>query len=111
MENDSEGKDEGDEGVAKSEQSFFSDWPTVQQLINELCEDDWENVWKEKWEWITSTLLVFQEQPTLLGPYLENFVTPITKKLLAIMENLGLFKQDATSTTFLQFQVDIQSKF
>jgi hypothetical protein len=91
-----------EDNIVKSEQSFFSDWKLVQSWIDELCSEKWEQAWIEKWEWISTTLLVFQEQPTLLSPYLESFVVPITNRLLYIMESLGLFKSDSSKLTHFQ---------
>ena len=77
------------QNVVRSEASFFSDWELVKSFVNDMCEDQWEQIWSSKWEHVTTCLLVFQEQPTLLGPYLEDIVVPLTLRLIGILEKEG----------------------
>lgn len=80
---------EEDLNVLRSEASFFAEWDFVKQFISEICTNKWENMWTTKWELLTSILLVFQEQPSLLSPYLEDIVIPLTAQLIKILEGEG----------------------
>lgn len=81
-----EAADEDDLSVVRSEASFFSEWDLVKNFVQEMCGDNWEEIWNSKWEHVTTCLLVFQEQPTLLGPYLEDIVVPLTMRLIEILQ-------------------------
>jgi hypothetical protein len=80
---------EEDPNVLRSEASFFAEWDFVKQFISEICSDNWENMWTTKWELLSSILLVFQEQPSLLSPYLEEIIIPFTTQLIKILEKEG----------------------
>ncbi len=72
--------------VVRSEASFFSEWDLVKSFIADICEDNWKEVWDSKWEYVSAALLIFQEQPTLLTPYLENIIIPLTNRLTLILQ-------------------------
>ena len=74
-----------DVNVLRSEASFFAEWEFVQQFIGEVCGSSWEKMWDCGWEKLTAVLLVFQEQPSLLSPYLEEIVVPLTAQLIKIL--------------------------
>ena len=75
-----------DQNVLRSEASFFAEWDFVKLFISEICTDKWESMWDTKWELLSSIFLVFQEQPSLLSPYLEEIVIPLTARLIAILD-------------------------
>ena len=88
-----EGSNDCDENVYKSELSFFSHRENVNLLIGQLCSEKlltWETAWKEKWEWLIQVISEFQEQNNLLNPYLEEIISPITNKILLIIDTLNL---------------------
>jgi hypothetical protein len=76
-----------EENVLRSEASFFAEWDFVQEFIAGVCSSGWE-VWAAaaRWERLSAVLLVFQEQPSLLSPYLEEIVVPLTARLIGILE-------------------------
>lgn len=90
---------EEDLNVLRSEASFFAEWDFVKLFIREVCTDQWEALWTAKWELLSAILLVFQEQPSLLSPYLEEIVLPLTAQLIRI---LGV---EGSSCSSRRFQV------
>ena len=89
---------EGSESVVRSEEEYFSSWGRVEIFLNEIISINWKECWKRDWEEISSSLLIFQEQPTLLSPYLEKIIIPLTNTLIEIL----LQHQNNSNT---QFQV------
>lgn len=82
---------EGREKTLLSEATFFRHRDEVLEVVLALCGTEWEHTWNDKWEWLQATLSLYQEQPTLLTPHLEELIVPLTSKLLRIMEELGVF--------------------
>ena len=95
-----------DLNVLRSEASFFAEWDFVKQFISDICTEKWENMWTTKWELLTSILLVFQEQPSLLSPYLEEIVIPLTAQLIRILEvEAEASRQTVSVSSGRRFQV------
>lgn len=84
-----------------SELTHFSDFDVVLELIRSFCSVDWQSAWKAKWEWLVMVISKYQEQPTLLSPYLEALVSPMYNRLLGLMESFGAFEQ----SSLINFQV------
>ena len=74
----------------KSELTHFVEFDVVMQSIELFCQPDWKVAWKSKWDWLVILLGKYQEQPTLLNPYLEALITPIANRLLKLMEGFGV---------------------
>jgi hypothetical protein len=82
-----EQRGEESERVLRSEEEFFSDWHNVKNFIADVVSERWEAAWIGQWELISASLLVFQEQPTLLSPHLEDIVVPLTNSLIEILQH------------------------
>jgi hypothetical protein len=79
---------EENETVLRSEEEYFSDWHNVKKFIAEVVSvGSWEAAWTQQWEIISTSLLIFQEQPTLLSPHLEDIVVPLTNSLIEILQH------------------------
>ena len=92
------------ENTLLSEATFFRHRDEVLAAVLGLCGNNWEIIWNEKWEWLQATLSLYQEQPTLLTPHLEELIVPLTSRLLIIMEELGVF-DPATLIASNRYQV------
>lgn len=98
-----EEKEEND-NVIRSEEEYFLEWHNVNQFIEEIITNKWKETWELKWETISTSLLIFQEQPTLLGPYLEGIIVPLTNCLIEILQQ---YQQEI----FTKFQVSFLFSF
>lgn len=67
-----------------TELSFFVDLDSVLAFIRDICEDDWELPFQNRFEWVVATLGKYQEQPTLLNPHLCEMLTPLTDRMIVI---------------------------
>ena len=80
----------GDENFIKSEISFFIEREEVASYIIAVCGQDWKNPFHAKWDWLVNTISKYQELSTVLNPYLEELVTPLTICMLDILKSLNL---------------------
>jgi hypothetical protein len=83
----------GEAEFLSSELTHFADYDVVLEAILSFCgpSDKWGKEWKAKWEWLGMVLAKYQEQPTILNPHLEDLITPITNRLIVLMESFGVF--------------------
>jgi hypothetical protein len=89
---------EDDDRVIRNEAEYFSDWHNVKQFLEEVTVAElWKNAWDQKWEAVSTSLLIFQEQPTLLSPHLESVIIPLTNSLIEILQQE---EEDETSKKF-----------
>ena len=72
----------------KAEHSFFVDKDEVFSLINGICGDQWEKIWQSYIESLDKILSKYQEQPMILGPYVEEMVGPLMSCLAEVVQNL-----------------------
>lgn len=78
---------EEDDRVIRNEAEYFSDWHNVKQFLEEVTmAQHWKDAWEQKWEAVSMSLLIFQEQPTLLTPHLESIIIPLTNSLIEILQ-------------------------
>lgn len=82
---------EEDADFIKSELTHFADFDVVLQTLNSFCGPAWKKQWAEKWEWLVMLVSKYQEQPTLLSPHLEDLISPLCQRLLALMDAFGAF--------------------
>lgn len=82
-------EEENDPGFG-AELSFFVDRDAIVAFINEICSENWEGVFKDKFEWSVATLSKYQEQPTLLNPHLSEMLTPMTERMITIATSVAL---------------------
>jgi hypothetical protein len=81
------------------ELSFFVDREAVVVVIKEICSDDWSSAFTKKFDWLSTSLSKYQEQPTLLSPHLSEMLTPITDRMLQISTAVAL---DSNRTSLFQ---------
>ena len=72
----------------KAEHSFFVDKDEVFNLINDISGDGWEKIWQSHIESLDKILSKYQEQPMILGPYIEEMVQPLMSCLAEVVHNL-----------------------
>jgi hypothetical protein len=82
-------EEENDPGFG-AELSFFVDRDAFVAFINEICSENWEGVFKDKFEWSVATLSKYQEQPTLLNPHLSEMLTPMTERMITIATSVAI---------------------
>ena len=73
-----------------TELSFFVDLDTVLAFIRDICYDDWELPFQDRYEWVVATLGKYQEQPTLLDPHLCEMLAPLMDRMIVIATNSTL---------------------
>lgn len=86
--NEPDGEDNGNNlHVIRNEEEYFHNWVHVLEFFNEIIDpSQWKYAWEKKWEPISTSLLIFQEQPTLLTPHLEKIIVPLTNYLIEILQ-------------------------
>lgn len=73
--------------VIRNEEEYFHNWCHVLEFLEEIIDPiRWKEAWDHKWEAISTSLLIFQEQPTLLTPHLEKIILPLTNYLIEILQ-------------------------
>lgn len=77
----------------KSEISFFKEHIECISVIKNFCESDWEQHYNEKREWLNITMIKYLEQPSLLNPYLEDLVTPLSETMLRIVSSVTISEE------------------
>jgi hypothetical protein len=93
-------EEENDPGFG-AELSFFVDRDAFVAFISEICSENWEGAFKDKFEWSVATLSKYQEQPTLLNPHLSEMLTPMTERMITIATSVAL---DTNRTSLFEVQ-------
>ena len=70
------------------ELSFFSERYEVLKAIKSICDGAELSLFSVKFDWLVIVLGKYQEQPTLLNPYLFEMMNPLTTKVLDIAMDL-----------------------
>ena len=78
-----------DDTVARSEDSFFSEFDEVCKILTNLCNGEWLLTWQSKRERLVQIFSKYQEQPTILSPYLEPIVNPIINFFLFVLKSFS----------------------
>ena len=99
-----DGDDDADQVDAGrgAELSFFVDLDSVLAFIHDICRDDWEVPFQNRFEWLVATLGKYQEQPTLLNPHLCEMLTPLTERMIDIATTSTL---DTSRTSVIEVGV------
>jgi hypothetical protein len=67
-----------------AEITFFSDRHRVNSAIKNVCSEDWASTNTSDQDSLALMLGKYQEQSTLLNPYLEELISPLFSKILDI---------------------------
>lgn len=97
---------DSEDNVLKSEVDFFLERDIAVQIIKRLCSESWEQSWTTKWNELVSIFVKYQEQPTILGPYMEEILLPLTNYMVSFLKSIDRGRSSAYQV-FLRKNFDL----